>query len=618
MALFSVVQASGLYASLRLRPIPRIPLTPLPVNSPVLLPHAHSVLWFLAAFLGLWALSILIRALTHRSRTGTPTCPACRAAITTPALVCPACAYHAAARREFWPRTPHAPAILVALALLATAVLVFLAGNAEAKLVSVSPFVGGVRALSVGLALGLFTILARVYIGDSPKGRRRCPACWYDMASLADKDHLTCPECGHAAKTHADLLRRRRRPRLALALLPLVLLALWIPNLLAARTKGPLALIPTPVLILGMWHLPESWILEPQTRNPLLPTPLYSLAARLANHRETPAWCREWTFHRARTQLNAAYEPEKFSRAVQLSLYNYDSDLTASAAIIKTCIDHADSNDPRFLSIVRTYLGRAIATASFTKDPEPVLAVIRPRTEALRRILETSPNASSYASLLQLMGPDTATFVPVVANAIKNPTLIDQRQAAWVLVSAARTSQEARQEALKIVRGDNPNAIAWLGLAAYADLDSELFDAAAQALDTDDPTLFTARAVFILRYANRREKALSTLRDRARGSNALPALKAITFLVADRTVLHHDIVGEIAPLVRAIPPANRADAVFELSTLVRSLGPQEHLLAIIRELAADADPKIAKPAESLLNEIAAPVQERGATLSPIR
>ena len=64
-------------------------------------------------------------------------------------------------------------------------------------------WVGGITGLIACLAVtwwGLF--------GDSAKGRRRCPWCWYD---LSHSPGTTCPECGRTPRNEKQLFRTRRR-----------------------------------------------------------------------------------------------------------------------------------------------------------------------------------------------------------------------------------------------------------------------------------------------------------------------------------------------------------------------------------------------------------------------
>ncbi|MBC7834593.1 MAG: hypothetical protein H7Y88_05770 [Phycisphaerales bacterium] len=70
--------------------------------------------------------------------------------------------------------------------------------------------------LLVAIATALFI---RGLFCDRARGRRRCPRCWYDMAGLTG---LTCPECGKTVQRERALHRSRRSPRLMLAALLLL------------------------------------------------------------------------------------------------------------------------------------------------------------------------------------------------------------------------------------------------------------------------------------------------------------------------------------------------------------------------------------------------------------
>jgi hypothetical protein len=64
----------------------------------------------------------------------------------------------------------------------------------------------------LGLLLAVFFSLVYVawwaLFADRPRGRRRCPRCWYDMSFSPG---MTCPECGRTARRERELGRRRRR-----------------------------------------------------------------------------------------------------------------------------------------------------------------------------------------------------------------------------------------------------------------------------------------------------------------------------------------------------------------------------------------------------------------------
>lgn len=92
--------------------------------------------------------------------------------------------------------------------------------------------------------LGAVTLALGVY-WDRPRGRRRCPRCWYDMTGLPG---LTCPECGRTARSERRL-RRTRRKRRIIALGVLLLLASCVPTRLRdVQRRGWPAALPDPAL----------------------------------------------------------------------------------------------------------------------------------------------------------------------------------------------------------------------------------------------------------------------------------------------------------------------------------------------------------------------------------
>jgi hypothetical protein len=74
--------------------------------------------------------------------------------------------------------------------------------------------VGGWTLTALAALLAVWALL-----WDRPRGRARCPRCWYDMAGAAD---LKCPECGRTARSPKALHRTRRRRAWAVAALALL------------------------------------------------------------------------------------------------------------------------------------------------------------------------------------------------------------------------------------------------------------------------------------------------------------------------------------------------------------------------------------------------------------
>jgi hypothetical protein len=108
-----------------------------------------------------------------------------------------------------------------------------------------------VQLMAGVLAVAGALLAAWALFWDRPRGRRRCPKCWYDMAGVPG---LVCPECGLAARDEGDLLRTRRRWRLAGAAVVLLLSAITVSHVPAYRAGGIWAAVPRPVLI---WFIPS-------------------------------------------------------------------------------------------------------------------------------------------------------------------------------------------------------------------------------------------------------------------------------------------------------------------------------------------------------------------------
>lgn len=90
----------------------------------------------------------------------------------------------------------------------------------------------------IALAGGALAAWA-LFIRGQPRGRFRCPTCWYDMAGAVPDDDgaHTCPECGRRIVKPTQLRRTRRFWRLAVFGLSLVITGagLWATPMLRAQ-----------------------------------------------------------------------------------------------------------------------------------------------------------------------------------------------------------------------------------------------------------------------------------------------------------------------------------------------------------------------------------------------
>lgn len=106
--------------------------------------------------------------------------------------------------------------------------------------------------LSIGAFAGVIVctvIAARAIAGDPARGRRRCPKCWHEFGPSAERTaSLQCPECGHLARSEADLARNRRSvARAVLATVGVIAIVLAAQSRLL--TRGAWSMAPTSVLL---------------------------------------------------------------------------------------------------------------------------------------------------------------------------------------------------------------------------------------------------------------------------------------------------------------------------------------------------------------------------------
>jgi len=195
------------------------------------LPHAHHVIWFSATFLLLWSVSLFLRG----ARTPRKTPPLKSSSI-----------------------------VRLGVILLPFSIALFALGQLVRRWSTPSgvngEFESGIfEAAAIGVLLFGVTIACIGLFRDSARGRKRCPKCWYDMESLAATGRFVCPECGANTRNERRLSRTRRRwlPVAAAALL--VIVASILPGVPNVKDAGAKALVPTTVMIAGMWWWPDGW-----------------------------------------------------------------------------------------------------------------------------------------------------------------------------------------------------------------------------------------------------------------------------------------------------------------------------------------------------------------------
>lgn len=269
-----------------------------------MLASAHAVLWTLGTFLALWGASLVVRgARRNRFRLA---CPACGAPVESDAAAsCARCAFEPSRRRD-WHLPVRQPVLIVSgLAVQPVAITAYYLGFVVHGWVT-RPWdddhIGPWQASALGVLAFALALGAWGWLGERARGRRRCPACWYDMSGAtpspasgdagrtpsahvgAEADlpapglaaarpaspsagegapaRFVCPECGHAVALVKDLYRPRRRWRAVMIAAPLLLAVYPVWLVPRVQRGGWRAAIPTTVLIAGLPWLPDACINE--------------------------------------------------------------------------------------------------------------------------------------------------------------------------------------------------------------------------------------------------------------------------------------------------------------------------------------------------------------------
>lgn len=106
--------------------------------------------------------------------------------------------------------------------------------------------------VSIGLSVLGLSLLGWALAWDRPRGRLRCPKCWYPMGDVPEQiGAKQCPECGRAVRRERSLLRTRRRWRWV-AVACVVLAGAWVCRVTPRALRyGWLSAVPTTALILA-------------------------------------------------------------------------------------------------------------------------------------------------------------------------------------------------------------------------------------------------------------------------------------------------------------------------------------------------------------------------------
>lgn len=289
-----------------------------------MLPAAHHVVWFIATFLSLWGLLLIIRStrqLRGRSKRAL------------------------ADQQSPLERRHRRLGFVIGVIVQPVCLALFVGGGmlqrySRGDEIDTTEGLSMFHAIAAGVFLFALVIITRGLFSDAPKGRQRCPKCWYDMKGSSDSGRTRCPECGYDAGSARNLLRTRRHRRTVILGIALIFLALWMPRFAHYPTGGPKALIPTTIMIAGMWYWPDEWIDDPNaTWNDDS-----ALHSRFAEENSW-AWQRHWAASRARGVIDRPRTLAMFNRAQLIQNGASDDGYVFSARGLKHAAKHLSSSD---------------------------------------------------------------------------------------------------------------------------------------------------------------------------------------------------------------------------------------------------------------------------------
>lgn len=327
------------------------------------------ILWLLAALIGFWGASLMVR--TIRSNPQGRPIPASVLVLASATI-------------------PASLAIIV----------VSIAIN-QALFGSVRDY-GKEIWLAAAIWTGLFALFFLVagLLLDTPRGRRRCPRCWYDLAKLPQTMPITCPECGSVAKAPRQLERTRPHRRLIISSSAFFLLAAIFPMVPLYRASGIVGLVPASVMLIDPWILPDDWILE----NAAYPKDR-SLLARYNGHDLA-----EWQNNRVKRCVEREFQQPRslatLGKALRFADASYELTPTAQAAGIFAVSAFLAEDDPTVQPLLRPFLTSTLFVESIRlAAPELQNDIADNRDHLKAWALGSDAGVSAFATQILAVAP---------------------------------------------------------------------------------------------------------------------------------------------------------------------------------------------------------------------
>jgi hypothetical protein len=311
----------------------------------------------------------------------------------------------------------------------------------------------------------LFTSLAMVQLAasfvcasiwfDPPRGRRRCPSCWYEMPTGTE---LKCTECGKVAANERALHRTRRKPEFVRYAVLLVIVAPLVMRIGVWMEHGPTGFIPTTVLILGMEHLPAELIEHAPTST----VASASLLARQAR-RELFDWQEKLLQWKTRRILQSSTDLRVLGTAWQAMQRDRVSgpELTLPEENIRVLLQSLRAEDAMDrLNAAKVLLDVSGFRGELIDKPAPWQSIARELSDQIApAILDDDANVAYAATIAAMTKPESARGVlEGLVKRIEGDTSMrrsDARTAGYLLAVIGGKLPEAAEAYMSLLESKN-------------------------------------------------------------------------------------------------------------------------------------------------------------------
>lgn|GEM_PF-2006893 len=575
------------------------------------MPSAQAILFTMSGFLGLWGLSLVWRgAFGERTRRGR-VCPSCDAPVPVGRMRCEACGYESERERDFRARHRSLPLAAGGAVAVVAAFGAFMFGLVVQSWFGSAPMQftdgwGPIQYLSVGV-LGFALVLAAWGVaGERPRGRRRCPKCWYDMSALAT---MRCPECGHEADSTRRLYKPRRRWRAVAAAVLIALGGVVGMYELRYRRGGWVAVVPTTLLIAGLHHWPDEALGGgvPGAQED------WSLRERVDDERLW-GWQSRWLDSRCRRIVQEPHSTRVLRWALEFLTYDDPINQEPLTRFLAGAICARDQKTRSEAASI--YLGWLVVPMSWTPDDGWVIETpdIAEFETGLTGVLNDADPSVGQAAALLLMTIDDdpierlRSFLHTMSGPRRSMTLF------WAAAYLATRSPRDLDAVISFIEEENAPGLEYVarGLIRGATLSDRHIDRLLGILGQGSGSS-SAAAAYVLCHAtdHRRGEVFAALLERCERETIEPALYVPMIWDYHHTPLspeEQDAIREQMPRLLALLDHEDAavveNALAALTTLPgNGMAPEPEWIAAVERCSRDHD------GEDLSYEIDSALQE---------